>query len=468
MFEIDQSTGAALVLTNYHVIKNANSVQLLVKESANHKATVLGADSLRDLAVVRICCNFGVKALSLASGLPRLGDEVIVLGYPLDAESLVATRGIVSSTGNESDKDRQVIQTDAAINSGNSGGPLLTLDGRVVGVNTFKRVSAPGATAVEATGFAIAATTISTQLNALKGGRIVAAPTPTPNPLAPSGRYRSTTYAYSIDVPSGWQLNETSADKVVVFTPDREGAMSVYVENVDQVRYPNANAYAKEWRPSAPEGYTSFSIKSRGAIRPGALVEGYEFAYSMTDPDGVVWEGFLHWYVVDGILFQVDMQAPRTIWSDPAYQAIDTALRLAGTSFDPPKPSNPLPTPTPRPLPTATPTWTPTAVAPGTNCQTTTITDWYLSACPDYVGIAITVVALRSQGLLEFSSFKVRVYSPSIVSRDTFSRFDWSAGQAFTFDYPADFVVYGAVERGVYEVHLIVNGARVASVRVPL
>lgn len=182
----------------------------------------------------------------------------------------------------------------------------------------------------------MAATTISTHLDALKAGRVVTAPTPTPNPLAPAGRYVNAVYGYSINVPSGWLLSETSADRVVIYTPDREAAVSVLTFFVG-AEYADAETYARRWRPTAPQGSVAFAIRSEGVIRRGAAVEGYEFVYSMIAADAVEWEGFAHWYIVGGLLFQVTMQAPRAFWADQACEAVDIALRLVGTSFEPPK-----------------------------------------------------------------------------------------------------------------------------------
>ena len=140
IFELGESDGSALVLVNQHVIQGASRVDVIVNDSTTYPGNIRGVDTARDLAVLRICCGKGFKVLPFgdASKL-KAGEELIAIGYPLDFEDeATVTSGIVSAVRYESDTDRWVIQTDTALNPGNSGGPLLILSGEVVGINTYK------------------------------------------------------------------------------------------------------------------------------------------------------------------------------------------------------------------------------------------------------------------------------------------------------------------------------------------
>ena len=139
-----------LVLTNAHVVDGADRVDVTLADGADVEGTVLGADPVTDLAVLRIPRSASPKAAPLGdSEALEVGDWAIALGTPYGLERTV-TLGIVSSLHRNitslgfSDKRLDLIQTDAAINPGNSGGPLINARGEVVGINTLVR-SGPGA-----------------------------------------------------------------------------------------------------------------------------------------------------------------------------------------------------------------------------------------------------------------------------------------------------------------------------------
>ncbi len=147
------------VVTNYHVIEGATSVTVVVSGDMEYDAEVVGSDSMNDVAVLKIEAS-GLPAVTLGSSDDlAIGDMVVAIGNPLGSLTATLTVGYVSG------KDRQVttdnstinmIQTDAAINSGNSGGPLFNMYGEVVGITSAKYsgTSSSGAT-IEGIGFAI-------------------------------------------------------------------------------------------------------------------------------------------------------------------------------------------------------------------------------------------------------------------------------------------------------------------------
>ena len=129
---------AGIVVTNNHVIGDANEITVILTDGTRLKAEVVGKDSKVDLAVLRVKPDKPLKSVKFGnSDKARLGDWVIAIGNPFGLGGSV-TAGIVSARNRDiSDNSYgQYIQTDAAINKGNSGGPLFNMQGEVIGVNT--------------------------------------------------------------------------------------------------------------------------------------------------------------------------------------------------------------------------------------------------------------------------------------------------------------------------------------------
>ena len=125
-----------LILTNAHVVREAKTVMVKLSDRRDFNARVLGADNVTDVAVLRIDAkNLAVVRLGDADQL-QVGDPVLAIGSPFGFEQ-TATQGIVSAKGRSLPGDSAVpfIQTDAAVNPGNSGGPLFDGSGAVVGIN---------------------------------------------------------------------------------------------------------------------------------------------------------------------------------------------------------------------------------------------------------------------------------------------------------------------------------------------
>jgi serine protease Do len=134
-FIIDPS---GIVVTNNHVISEADEITVILNDGARLKAEIIGRDQKTDLALLRVKPDKPLKAVTFGdSEKLRLGEWVIAIGNPFSLGGTV-TAGIVSARNRDinSGPYDNYIQTDAAINRGNSGGPLFNLDGEVVGVNT--------------------------------------------------------------------------------------------------------------------------------------------------------------------------------------------------------------------------------------------------------------------------------------------------------------------------------------------
>lgn len=128
------------ILTNAHVVENADTIRVKLSSGDQYEAKVVGKDSKTDLAVIRVEAEEKLTAARLGdSDGMRQGDWVLAVGSPFGLEQTV-TAGIISATGRKNMSDatpwQHFLQTDAAINQGNSGGPLVNMAGEVIGVNT--------------------------------------------------------------------------------------------------------------------------------------------------------------------------------------------------------------------------------------------------------------------------------------------------------------------------------------------
>ena len=133
--------GTGEILTNYHVISGSQQVEVTLPDQSKYKATVLVRDRANDLALIKIEPKKKLTYLNLGdSDHLQVGQKVLAIGNPFGLQGTLTT-GVVSSVGRDIDAENNrrmegMIQTDASINSGNSGGPLLDSQGNVIGINT--------------------------------------------------------------------------------------------------------------------------------------------------------------------------------------------------------------------------------------------------------------------------------------------------------------------------------------------
>ena len=148
------------VITNHHVIESAQAVSVLTSDNQEYAASVVGSDETSDLAVLKVEAE-GLQAAEFGdSSVLQVGDSVAAIGDPLGtALRGTMTDGIISAINRDrtvNDRTMSLIQTNAALNNGNSGGPLINCYGQVIGINTMKMSNFYSASAtVEGIGFAI-------------------------------------------------------------------------------------------------------------------------------------------------------------------------------------------------------------------------------------------------------------------------------------------------------------------------
>lgn len=157
---------AGHIVTNYHVVKGARSIEVSFSNDDSMKARVIGTDPSTDVAVLKVdASSRALTPLVLGdSDSTQVGDSVVAIGNPFGLDRTV-TAGIVSALGRPLQSEGgftidNVIQTDAAINSGNSGGPLINAEGKVIGVNTAIETGDTGSRGNIGIGFTVPINTV--------------------------------------------------------------------------------------------------------------------------------------------------------------------------------------------------------------------------------------------------------------------------------------------------------------------
>ena len=165
-----------LILTNTHVIADCDRATVTLPDDSVCEAKLVGADSISDIAVLKIEAKGLTPAVFGDSSVLEVGDSVAAIGNPLGEEfRLTLTRGIISAIErgiSYKGHSMNLLQTDTAINEGNSGGPLLNMYGQVIGITNMKMMSSYSS--IEGIGFAIPSATVVRIINViLKEGAVV-------------------------------------------------------------------------------------------------------------------------------------------------------------------------------------------------------------------------------------------------------------------------------------------------------
>lgn len=228
------------VLTNYHVA-NGQDPSVILNDGTALQATLVGFDEPKDLAILHIGSGQDFPSLLIsAQSTIQLGDEVIALGYPVGL-GLTVTKGIVSAF--VAGDDVEYIQTDTAVNPGNSGGPLVDSEGRLVGLVTSRIVSS-GGRPVQNVGFAILLRRELGTVDSLIGGVAIAKPSATP---VTTKRILNYPKGYAIEVPRRWTQQKLTQGFDWLFRGFKAGDWLFWVDRasdsaVISIRYVDAGA----------------------------------------------------------------------------------------------------------------------------------------------------------------------------------------------------------------------------------
>ncbi len=209
--EVNQGSGSGVIIsqdgyivTNYHVIEGSTKLKVTLSTGGEYDATVVGADENSDLALIKIEeSNLPYATLGDSSQV-MVGDRAVAIGNPLGNELMgTVTQGIISAVNRNVTVDNRtmtLLQTDAAINSGNSGGALINAYGQVIGINSVKMA----ASGVEGLGFAIPSNTVNQVISDLREygyvrGRIT---------IGIGGQNITSKMAQYYDMPMGFYIQE--------------------------------------------------------------------------------------------------------------------------------------------------------------------------------------------------------------------------------------------------------------------
>ena len=224
-------TSNGYIVTNAHVVDGAGSIDVLLTDDRVFSASLMGSDEISDLAVLQIQAEDLIPAQFGDSAQLRIGDTVVAIGDPLGIDFRgTYTDGIVSAINRDVDMDGRtmtLIQTNAALNSGNSGGPLINCYGQVIGINTMKIGAFTDAAGVEGIGFAIPSITVKDIVDQLiSQGYVSGRPT-----LGLEGESLSTFYQHYYRLPAGLYITHVEPGSDAQAKGIEDGDMLLSVDN---------------------------------------------------------------------------------------------------------------------------------------------------------------------------------------------------------------------------------------------
>ena len=233
------STGTGVVLTedgyivtNCHVVENGVTVTVQLTDGRVLSASLVGADTVSDLAVLYVDASDLSPAQFGDSGSLRVGDTVVAIGDPLGVKFRgTYTDGIISGIGRDMDVDGRtmtLIQTNAALNSGNSGGPLINCYGQVIGINTMKIGAFTDSAGVEGLGFAIPSSTVKEVAEQLiSQGYVSGRPT-----LGLEGESLSSFDQYYYRLPAGLYITDVDSSSDAASKGVEEGDILISINEI--------------------------------------------------------------------------------------------------------------------------------------------------------------------------------------------------------------------------------------------
>ena len=216
-------TADGFLVTNAHVVEGAAQISVLLSDGRQLDAMTVGTDRVSDLAALRVDAQDLTPAVFGDSELAQVGDAVVAIGDPLGIELRgTMTDGIISAINRDVEVEGRVmslLQTNAALNSGNSGGPLINMLGQVIGINTMKIGDYVSAGGVEGLGFAIPSATVKTVVDQLiSQGYVSGRPT-----LGITGESLSSFYQHYYLLPAGLYITHVAPDSPAALAGIQEG-----------------------------------------------------------------------------------------------------------------------------------------------------------------------------------------------------------------------------------------------------
>ena len=224
-------TSSGYLVTNAHVVEGAQKITAILSDGRQFPAVLVGADAISDLAVLHIEADNLIPAEFGDSTALRVGDSVVAIGDPLGIELRgTMTNGIVSAINrdlNTGGRTLTLIQTNAALNSGNSGGPLINCYGQVIGINTMKIGAFTDSAGVEGIGFAIPSATVKDIVDQLiSQGYVSGRPT-----LGLEGEALSTFYQHYYRLPAGLYITHVEPGSDAYLQGIENGDLLLSIDN---------------------------------------------------------------------------------------------------------------------------------------------------------------------------------------------------------------------------------------------
>ena len=225
-------TGDGYIVTNCHVVENAREITVLLSDDRQFTAQLVGADTVTDLAVLYIPAEDLTPAQFGNSANLQVGDEVAAIGDPLGVELRgTMTNGIISAINRDitvEGRTMTLIQTNAALNSGNSGGPLINRYGQVIGINTMKIGAFTDKAGVEGLGFAIPSITVKEIVDQIiENGYVSGRPT-----LGITCEELSSMYRHYYRLPNGLYINAVAKGSPAAAAGIVQGDVLISIDGV--------------------------------------------------------------------------------------------------------------------------------------------------------------------------------------------------------------------------------------------